>query len=42
MSEYRDNDNKEFLDLIDLVHEKLKGTNYKMYISINEPDVIFG
>lgn len=39
MSEYRDNDNKEFLDLIDLVQEKLKGTNYKMFISINEPDV---
>ena len=39
MSEYRDNDNKEFLDLIDLVQEKLKGTNYKMYISIHEPDV---
>ena len=39
MSEYRDNDNKEFLDFIDLVQKKLKGTNYKMYISINEPDV---
>lgn len=39
MSEYRDNDNKEFLDLIDLVQAKLKGTNYKMYISIDEPDV---
>ena len=39
MSEYRDKDNKEFLDLIDLVQEKLKGTNYKMFISIDEPDV---
>lgn len=39
MSEYRDNDNKEFLDLVDLVQKKLKGTNYKMYININEPDV---
>lgn len=39
MSEYRDKDNKEFLDLIDLVHETLKGTNYKMFISIDEPDV---
>lgn len=39
MSEYRDNDNKEFLDLIDLVQKKLKGTNYKMFISIDEPDV---
>ena len=28
MSDYRDNDNKEFLDLIDLVQKKLKGTNY--------------
>lgn len=39
MSDYRDNDNKDFLDLIDLVQKKLKGTNYKMYISICEPDV---
>lgn len=39
MSNYRDNDNKEFLDLIDLVQKKLKGTNYKIYISIDEPDV---
>lgn len=39
MSEYRDNDNKEFLDLVDLVQAKLKGTNYKMYISIDEPDI---
>lgn len=37
MSEYRE-DNKEFLDLVDLVYKKLKGTRYRMYINIGEPD----
>ena len=39
MSEYRDDYNKEFLDLIDLVQAKLKGTNYKMFIKVKEPSV---
>ena len=32
-------DNKDFLSLIDSVHKLIKDTKYKMFISIDEPDV---
>lgn len=32
-------DNKDFLGFIDSVYKLIKGTKYKMYISIDEPDV---